>query len=289
VLPARPCPPEIGIGVRDALSGDAAGTVCEVFSRAVYLRMPEGMIALCSRHIPSGPLHLRCDLALHLLHRGDPVSVTAGSLRAADLVLLLDDASVWRGSLPDVRRVEHGRDVAALTLGEAALGSALLSPPFSHHLHEAVDHVTHGDLAGAAAVLGGLGPGLTPSGDDALAGLLIAARVRWGVGAEASLVGVAAAVDTHQISRCFLRWAARGQGIDPVHRFLAAVANRDRRLAEGALAALLAFGHTSGADLALGLQLGLGVLPAAPPGDYQLRGETMTTSTVSTARNVFDT
>ncbi|MDQ1426756.1 MAG: hypothetical protein QOK39_232, partial [Acidimicrobiaceae bacterium] len=95
---------------------------------------------------------------------------------------------------------------------------------------------------------GGLGPGLTPSGDDTLAGILLAARLRRPE-AEDHLVALAKTVATHEISRAFLLWAARGQSIEPVHRLLAGDATAARDLA--------AFGHTSGADLALGLRYGL--------------------------------
>jgi hypothetical protein len=71
-----------------------------------------------------------------------------------------------------------------------------------------------------------------------------------------SLVELAARARTNDIARAFLLWAARGQSIEPVHRFLAAVAAQDEQAARSALADLLRVGHTSGADLATGLRLG---------------------------------
>jgi hypothetical protein len=265
---APPGTAELGLGVRAALAGEVVGSIREVFRHAVYVHTPGDMFALASRRVPSGPLHLRCDLSLDRLRRGDHVTVSTGWLRSGDQRLAIDGASVWQGTLPDAARLDQGLDLAGRMLSEVARRSALLEPgsPYASRWRRVVDHVEGGDLPGAAAVLGGLGPGLTPSGDDALAGLLIAARARWPADAEAPLVQVAAAVDTHPISRGFLRWAARGQSISPVHRLLAAVAAGDRRLAERALGDLLAFGHTSGADLALGLHAGLGLLPARPPG-----------------------
>ena len=258
---------ELGLGVRAALAGDVVGSIREVFRHAAYVQTSGGVFALVSRQVPSGPLHLRSDLCVERLRRGDQVTIKGGWLQSGDQRLSVEGASVWQGALPDVARLDRSLDIAERTLGQVAHRSALLGPgsPFAGRWQKAVDHLQGGDLAAAAAVLGGLGPGLTPSGDDVLAGMLVAARARWRARAEASLVQVAAAVDTHQISRGFLRWAARGQSINPVHRLLAAVAGRDRRLADRALADLLAFGHTSGADLALGLQVGLGLLPGRPP------------------------
>jgi hypothetical protein len=123
--------------------------------------------------------------------------------------------------------------------------SALLAEPLRARWEEA--SARH-DLASVGRLLGGLGPGLTPSGDDALAGIFLATRLR-GPETERHLVDLATRVDTHEISRAFLTWAARGHSIEPVHRLLAG---------DGSAAAdLLAVGHTSGADLALGLQWGL--------------------------------
>ena len=110
--------------------------------------------------------------------------------------------------------------------------------------------------------LGGVGPGLTPAGDDCLAGILLVARIRGGEAAEAELVAVAGSVDTNDVAAAFLVWAARGQSIEPVHRFLVSAARGDATRATDALAALVGFGHSSGADLALGLRLGLARLPS---------------------------
>jgi hypothetical protein len=64
-------------------------------------------------------------------------------------------------------------------------------------------------------------------------------------------------VKTHEIARAFLRWAAQGQSIEPVHRCLWALSKGDGVLVDLALRDLLAYGQSSGADLALGLWWGL--------------------------------
>ncbi len=151
----------------------------------------------------------------------------------------VETVTLWQGELPPRRAINLE------LLAPIARRSALLAPPLARRWRAATEQ--H-DLAGACRILGGLGPGLTPSGDDALAGILLAARLGRPE-AEDHLVALAKSVATHEISRAFLIWAARGQSIEPVHRLLAgdATAARD----------LLAFGHTSGADVALGLHFGL--------------------------------
>ncbi|MGH3195462.1 MAG: DUF2877 domain-containing protein [Streptosporangiaceae bacterium] len=119
--------------------------------------------------------------------------------------------------------------------------------------------------ADAAKGLVGLGPGLTPSGDDMLAGLLLALRLLGGAtpgGAGAVWLAdqLAAAVTcyargrTTPVSATLLHCAARGQGSAEAASVLRALGGREP--AGPAATRLLATGHTSGADLAWGLVAG---------------------------------
>lgn len=108
----------------------------------------------------------------------------------------------------------------------------------------------------AALDLLGLGPGLTPAGDDVLAGWLVARYAAdRPTGPVAEAVRSKARARTTLLSATLLDRAAHGE---------AAPACRDLLLAlhagsavDAALAALLRVGHTSGAALALGIGLGL--------------------------------
>jgi hypothetical protein len=259
---------DLGTGAAEVLSRPGVGKVVAGFRRAAYVRFPAGIVALSSMQVPSGPLHLRSRLPIDGLRDGDRVEVRVeageGSIRCAAGALRLAELPVWAASLPDVDALERATDAAAEVLDPAAGRSALLWPSYAGRLRSAVRAVEDGDLDQAAGRLGGLGPGLTPSGDDALAGILVAARMRWTSTAEARLTDLAAGVRTHEISCAFLHWAARGQSIRPLHQCVTALAAGDRHRAEAAVGALAAYGHTSGADLSLGLLLGLVVLPARP-------------------------
>ncbi|MFF5211520.1 DUF2877 domain-containing protein [Streptosporangium sp. NPDC000396] len=117
----------------------------------------------------------------------------------------------------------------------------------------------------AAEQLVGLGPGLTPSGDDMLAGLLVALRhlgTASGAGRAVWLADwLAAAVTfdarsrTTPISATLLHCAARGEASGEVLAVLRGLTGRQPL--EPALGRLLQLGHTSGADLAWGLRIGL--------------------------------
>ncbi|MGH3400133.1 MAG: DUF2877 domain-containing protein, partial [Streptosporangiaceae bacterium] len=132
----------------------------------------------------------------------------------------------------------------------------------------------------AARRLIGLGPGLTPSGDDMLAGLLLALRLLGGATAGARAVWLAdqlaATVTRHArerttpVSAALLHCAARGQGSAEVGRVLRALGGLEP--AAAAVARLLAIGHTSGADLAWGLSAGGQAVLALSPADRHESG-----------------
>lgn len=133
------------------------------------------------------------------------------------------------------------------------------------------------DLPGAveqAERIVGLGPGLTPSGDDVLCGLLLALRlmgdaVRRADGPEAGAaavrladwIGAAVTSDattrTTALSATLLHCAASGQASGEVAAVLRALARpTDGQGLSLPTRRLLSTGHTSGADLAWGLSAG---------------------------------
>jgi hypothetical protein len=236
---------ELGVGAQEVVAAGATGTVAAVFSKAAYLRLPAGLIALTTWEVPPGPIHARGDIPLHRLASGDAVTVD------------LSGATVWRGAelTPAVLAAGAGTVLDVLATAPA---SALAAPVFEPRRARAERSLDRGDLDGAVDALAGLGPGLTPAGDDTLAGILLV------LGAQDRAAALAAAdrARTNDLARAFLAWAARGQSIEPVHRLVAA--GDDAGTASAALADLLRFGHSSGADLAFGLRLGLRALVAAP-------------------------
>lgn len=197
------------------------GRVVGVHRKALYLDLPGGLCALTSAVAPPGPLHLRYR-ALPPARVGEQVR-TDGRVLRADTWAVATDAVSWVGALPPA----------------AVLG----------------DVPTPADVADAAGRLGGRGPGLTPEGDDVLAGLLLVARAGGGTAVEDDLVAVARAVPTTAVASAFLLWAARGQCIAPAHDALGHLVGSAPD--PGAPARLTAVGASSGAALLAGLRLGL--------------------------------
>lgn len=128
---------------------------------------------------------------------------------------------------------------------------------------QVVAALADGDAAPAVAVLGS-GPGLTPAGDDVVAGALAALALteRLPVAAAAAVTS-AAASRTTSLSAALLIAAARGQVVPQAARTLRALGRgADVDAVTAATQQLFAVGSTSGHDLALGLAAAL--LSTAP-------------------------
>lgn len=115
-------------------------------------------------------------------------------------------------------------------------------------------------VAAACAPLVGLGRGLTPAGDDLVAGVL-------GVAALAGLPCVAPplAGRTTLLGATQIAHAAAGALIEPLHRVVAALLAGHAPPA-AARKQLLALGHSSGADMLAGAHLALAALSGRLPG-----------------------
>jgi hypothetical protein len=109
----------------------------------------------------------------------------------------------------------------------------------------------------------GLGPGLTPSGDDLLCGALVALRavaqesVARELYAEIASVGPAA---TCPLSGAFLAAAGEGLAAEPLHAAIAAMLQARNEAAASHVEALGGIGHTSGWDALAGALLTLQAL-----------------------------
>ncbi len=164
-------------------------------------------------------------------------------------------ASVGQAATDELRAAASARDVGLRPERIAALAAA------------------PDDATQATAALGllGRGPGLTPSGDDVLAGFLIGGRVcaRRAIGVERAVAEHAGRA-TNALSTRLLRHAARGECVPELAAAVAALCRKPTSAlpaaaGEAATAAgrLLAVGHTSGAALAHGLLAAVQAPPAA--------------------------
>jgi len=254
-------PVDIGVDAARILTRPGSGRVRAVFSRALYLDVPGGLIALCSTQVPRGPLHLRMT-ALPAVLTGCPVLVATGSLRIGDHAYP-STAPVWAPRLPPASTLGRAHEAArdwlpclSPTLDLGAAGDAGLAG-------DALAALRRGDLLTFAGLVAGRGSGLTPAGDDLLAGvLLVACALRDGSPTDsATLRRCAHGAPTNDIARAVLACAARGRCIEPAHALLKGLADADRRTVQSAADELGRFGSSSGAALTYGIRSALLELP----------------------------
>jgi Protein of unknown function (DUF2877) len=233
---------------------------------AVYLATagPPGVVAVLTHDA----VRLPCGVVLPSTRAELPL--TAIGPAAGGRCLVGDGRVSWDG--PDgpvvidvvrewapARVARAGPVAAAVGAARAALSGHVptrLATPWYHPLGQ---EAASRDPVPAVRALLGRGPGLTPSGDDLLAGFLLGC-LAFGRDAAALRRAVAALApaQTTALSAALLSCALRGQCIPEAARLARALTGTG---AIGpALDALLQVGHTSGAALALGLVL------AAEPG-----------------------
>ena len=251
-------PVAVSTAVAPLLHAPAAGTVLARFPAAAYVRLDGGAVLAL---VTSDGLRLPCALVVAAGSTSSPFAGTAPGVAAAvgDGVLELDGVRYRPVRTWAPRERTGGRlQPAAVAELEGRLPPAPHVGETARRLHAGTarlgDGLRTGDgLAGAADALVGLGPGLTPAGDDVLAGVLVtcvqlghplpalAARVRQRAGA------------TTALSADLLRHAAGGRAAPPVLGLLDALVGT--RPVGPALADLLAVGSSSGHDTATGVLL----------------------------------
>ena len=226
---------------REALQA-GEGEVCAVFRRSFYLRSPaERFVCIGDASLGNGPLNaIVRDFALP---------------RAGErIALLVDGAAAWQPPPPvpgqpnlELLKIAAGRRIPAEGLGCLVIGK---HNALSGHAQPALDALERwlvGNALGAEAEqLIGLGPGLTPSGDDYFGGMLVALRL---TGRAMQAEGLWRWLKprlkerTSAISAAHLAAAAAGEAHEALHRVLNGELDLD---------ALDAVGHTSGWDALAG-------------------------------------
>ena len=124
-------------------------------------------------------------------------------------------------------------------------------------LRAGTERLLAGDLEGGAAALKGLGHGLTPSGDDFLAGFLLglnALQSGFGVDFGTQILTIRrAARSGNRFAEAFLDCAARGRYSEHAKGLVKALFEDAGADIPVLARRVLAYGATSGADLAVGL------------------------------------
>jgi hypothetical protein len=193
---------------------------------------------------------------------GDAAFVGAGGIRLVGSAF--HAVRVVNTSVP---RVAPSSDaVAAIADAAAASRRGVPDEPVAQ-LRAAIGGGDAARLRQAVRALIGLGSGSTPGGDDVLAGTLAGLNAtRRDVRAQQITAAVLPDLDsrTPLMSADLLRLAAAGHVCTEAAAVLRATAGSCAEL-DRAVAVLLTVGHTSGADLATGIAIGLGAAALPEP------------------------
>jgi len=279
--------------VMDTLEKEGfAGSVLSVFTGACNLVSDQDeVIALVGQRVGNGPLNIVLEedsflargLEVGLPVKGDGRGIRVGeALNNEPYRISLAEAEVWEPRLegegltvdwPGLKAslaLLHDHLIAqapaeslACLLAAGAAGERSVESAYRRAARGAIEGLLAalqvGDCQGiivGAAALAGLGPGLTPAGDDFLLGLMAGLRTwhqflaRKGLSVEEACQAIygAAAGRTNLLSTALLRSAREGMFGEAWHELLAAL--RQGKAAEVRRAAdrILGFGETSGAD-----------------------------------------
>jgi len=241
----------VGRAARDTLAA-GAGEVCAVFRRSFYVRLNDRYACIGDASLGRGPLN-----ALVSAFSEPPLGAT--------VMVSLESAHPWapapasgnaRPNLAALRACLDGH------VPEEGLGCVILGVDNALSVHaqpalEAIERWLAGNALGhEAAQLIGLGPGLTPSGDDYLGGVLVA--LRWvGRGAQADSLWrwlePRLSERSSAISAAHLAAAAGGEVHEALHDLLTDLAAWESPDLVPRLSRLDALGHTSGWDALAGI------------------------------------
>jgi hypothetical protein len=267
------------------------GRVIATFARSCYLALDDRIIALVSAELHNGPLNVVVTPSPPFgdLSTGAPASSNGHRMQVADVWdISLDGATAWDPILHRIDRSAHGaldnhlQALADLIAAEAQVGGlarlsvdragGVLTPLERtaslglRNLSTGLGRANRSQVVRSAHALAGLGPGLTPSGDDVLVGCLLALAALPDIDGTSVRDAIASSSRhrTTRISTAYLDAAARGEASEAWHRLIAAMGTSDAVRVAGAARHILAVGETSGSDMLGGFILASRALLRTP-------------------------
>ena len=269
-----------GPGARRALARGGSGVVEFALHPGGYARLGEEWLLLAIPRAPRGPLTLLvAGLEAAPLAAGDEVALDPGPLavggdgapapraardESAPLAVRYDLAPLSAGAilsagalridLAGLARSPFQRADPPLAPGwRGALNAALdAAPAAPRALAAGLSALHRGDVVEGVAELAGRGEGLTPAGDDVLAGYAAWCHAQ---GRETDVVALASA-RAAPLGLAYLRCAGRGELPEPAAAVLRAIRAGDANAARRRAAGLSRWGASSGAAILWGIAAG---------------------------------
>jgi hypothetical protein len=237
----------------DALAESRTGKVELAFGRGAYVSLGPHLVMLAGAAVPFGPLSLvveELEEGLDTLVAGSVVRVVAGQRLTVENVAI----SLQRARTRAMLELDDGLVAPAAAIGDAAAAVRAALPELAPPIMSGIAALAAGRLREGVRALAGLGEGLTPAGDDVLAGysaaLVALGRSGDGDGVAASAL---AGPRASPLGLAYLRCAERGELPDLAARLLLAIRRGFAEAVQTALVDLEAWGASSGLGLAWGM------------------------------------
>lgn len=245
------------------------GLVHSVFRSAIniFTGRPE-LLSLNSASVVRGPRSIRLGLDRmdhYGVIRDDKVACDGHTLLVGEsLVVVVAATPAWPDNringTPVLERVEQfdvllGIPTSLRGRGQAERGVKDQLETSMAALRTSLHARDEAATGRAARSLVGVGPGLTATGDDVLAGAAFVASLLGGRlgGVHRAVQGIVDGAGTNDLSLTALRCALRGRAAQPLEDLYASICGASTDSPDHLVADVKAIGTTSGADLALGL------------------------------------
>jgi hypothetical protein len=248
-----------------ALREGRRGVIELALSSGSYLRFGDAWVLLAEPGAPFGPLTLAVDGASGLTPApGSAASVTDRRLviggQAVSLLRMRVrrcvalDRVAWPGAdgVGSAGRAVACRADAALAVARAADAALAALPRPPAPLRPGIARLAAGDEPAAVRALAGLGEGLTPAGDDVLAGYAAWCRA---AGARACVTPLASGRSS-PLGLAYLRAAEHGELPDAAARLLVSIRRGSVPGVRSAIRRLRSWGASSGIALGWGIAAG---------------------------------
>ena len=282
---------------RLAHAGLDAMRIQSIYRSVVNITTSDGLLCVASPDVGGLPNGIQVDLGAdsRVIGLEPGMVVQAGRTRlrvpAADLEIRLDSAARWSARFRSPRgsrvsgaagwraRASATRTIAGARMSTGGFGPLLredatdgdrtgtlaVARPIVVALVAALEADDRSAAADIAIGLIGLGPGLTPSGDDALVGMEAGLHA---LGAPTAGF-LASAVDgledrTTALAATLLRHAAAGEFAERLHRLVGALLGSDDETVATAIDRAASWGATSGMDSLFGVLIGLDLASRDP-------------------------
>ena len=270
----------------EAIDYPNQGYVAALFEHSFYIKVFGKWACIGTSSLPFGPLNLQTNAPNNInwqasgFEIGDPVKISATHIHIKNHYMFsYRDAELWRPepiSNLDKTAIQAGLNALKKQAQDMAPSDGLASLIFANNKLDARlsaasqaineidnffrDQGTHtNSILKPVTSLIGLGPGLTPSGDDFLGGIMIMLRLLKQNNKIKRLAGAIeiAASATNEISQAHLKAAAQGLGAEPLHATISdIILNRSPEL-RASLQRLSTIGHCSGWDALAGAVIAL--------------------------------